>query len=370
MKAPVLVLAPTLYGNAVGRALLLWDLISPHRDVYLVGPRVANKWAPLESRVDVPVIELSGDPYTAGRRLRSRFRTATVIASKPLFRSYGTALAAGLGPVALDIDDPELELATSDVRTAVSAFCGMQNPLLTAGCLAMRNRAAGITVASAALQRRYGGIEIPHARDETLINETRRHRARARSALGLSTSEQIVAFVGTVRRHKGVELLKEAMAQIAGARLALIGTHDPDPIPEEINTGPVPYDVAIDWVSAADVIVVPQRRDAISSYQSPAKIVDALAVGRAIVATRVDPVEELVGDAGLLVPPDSPRDLRAAIDRMLRDDTLRETFESAARERFLARYSFGVVRPQLLDVLDHAEDIWVSSQRNSGRPIG
>lgn len=363
MNAPVLVLAPTLDGNAVGRALLLWDLISPYRDVYLVGPRAARKWAPLESRGDVPVIELPGDPYTAGRRLRHRFPMATVIASKPLFMSYGTALAAGLGPVVLDIDDPELELATSDVRTVVSAFCGMQNPLLTAGCLAMRNRAAGITVASAALQRRYGGSEIPHARDETRINETRRHRARARSALGLSASERIVAFVGTVRRHKGVDLLKVAMAQIAAARLALIGTRDPDPIPGEINTGPVPYDVAIDWVSAADIIVVPQRRDAISNYQSPAKLVDALAVGRAIVATRVDPVEEMVGDAGLLVPPDSARDLRAAIDRILGDDPLRESFEAAARERFLARYSFSVVRPRLLDVLDHVESSWSSSRR-------
>jgi glycosyltransferase involved in cell wall biosynthesis len=69
-------------------------------------------------------------------------------------------------------------------------------------------------------------------------------------------------------------------------------------------------------------------------------ILEAMALGKPVVATRVGGVPELVLDrqTGLLVPPLSPPALADALGRLLRDEALRRRMGGAGRARVAERF--------------------------------
>jgi polysaccharide biosynthesis protein PelF len=91
-----------------------------------------------------------------------------------------------------------------------------------------------------------------------------------------------------------------------------------------------------------DLIVSPSK-----SEGSPLSLLEAMACGKAIVATHVGGVHELLGDGGRLVPAQSPTALASAIIDLLHHPQERFKLEQRARERAktfsldktLARYS-------------------------------
>ena len=336
--------------------MVLADLIGGSREVHIAGPHSFPLWTPLASRADLNIVGLSANPLAASRFISERFPTATFIASKPLLASFGVALLVRHSRILLDIDDPEIALSTADLRTFLSVILRSQSPVITASLIAIRDRAGAKTVSNSLLQARYGGTVVPHARDERLFSEEERDRARARRALGVSESRRLIVYVGTVRRHKGIDVLREAVRMMRHpVELAIIGGQPSGAAKHEIVQGPVDYRTALLWVAAADVIAVPQTDSRASRSQSPAKLGDALAVGRAIVTTRLDVIKEIVGDAALLAAPGSARDLSDRLTEVLTDDRLRLRLEAAARDRFETTLSFSVVRPKLLDVVARLE---------------
>jgi glycosyltransferase involved in cell wall biosynthesis len=71
----------------------------------------------------------------------------------------------------------------------------------------------------------------------------------------------------------------------------------------------------------------------------PFALIEAMACGRAIVATDVGGMAEALGDAGLIVPPRQPKRLAEAMLRLLRDRELRAELGMRARRRALAEFS-------------------------------
>jgi glycosyltransferase involved in cell wall biosynthesis len=74
----------------------------------------------------------------------------------------------------------------------------------------------------------------------------------------------------------------------------------------------------------------------------PNVILEAMAAGLAVVATRVEGTAELVieGQTGLLVPPQSPRELAAAIEKLLADPAAAKAMGHAGQERAKAEFSW------------------------------
>jgi glycosyltransferase involved in cell wall biosynthesis len=83
----------------------------------------------------------------------------------------------------------------------------------------------------------------------------------------------------------------------------------------------------------AEVFVVPSRWP----DPSPLTVGEALATGLPVVASRIGGIPEAVGDAGILVPPDDPRALAAALDELIHDPGRRTALAQAARMRAEAR---------------------------------
>ncbi len=94
------------------------------------------------------------------------------------------------------------------------------------------------------------------------------------------------------------------------------------------------------YYGEAQVAVVPSLYE---GFSLPA--IEAMACGVALVATTGGALPEVVGtdgETGLLVPPDDPGALAAAIGRLLDDDALRTRLGRAGRERVLGRFTWQV----------------------------
>ena len=79
-------------------------------------------------------------------------------------------------------------------------------------------------------------------------------------------------------------------------------------------------------------------------------IAEAMACGLPVVAARGGALPEVVGDAGLLVPPRDPVALAAAIDKLLGDAPMRRRLGRAARKRVLARFRWEDTAQRVVEV--------------------
>jgi glycosyltransferase involved in cell wall biosynthesis len=149
------------------------------------------------------------------------------------------------------------------------------------------------------------------------------------------TRAPVVGYAGHLYPWKGVETLLRALAELPEARGLVIGGH---PAESDLGTlqalaaslgvasrvtftGLVPPAEVAGRLEAADVLVLPNRATAISSrYSSPLKLFEYLAAGRPIVASDLPAFREVLRDGAnaLLVPPDDPAALAAAVRRLAR----------------------------------------------------
>jgi glycosyltransferase involved in cell wall biosynthesis len=89
---------------------------------------------------------------------------------------------------------------------------------------------------------------------------------------------------------------------------------DDDPGREAVTfLGAVPHEELPSWMAAADVLVLPSRREGLGLV-----LLEAMACGTPCVASRVGGIPEILGeDCGELVEPDDPGSLANAIATVL-----------------------------------------------------
>jgi glycosyltransferase involved in cell wall biosynthesis len=95
------------------------------------------------------------------------------------------------------------------------------------------------------------------------------------------------------------------------------------------------------YLAKARVLVLPTRQ----REGMPTALLEGMLAGLAVVATRVGGVSEIVTHEhnGLLVPPNDPGALAAALDRVLRDHALRRALASTGRRHVLERHGIGAM---------------------------
>ena len=368
----VSVLCFDLAGNGAGRAFLLARLLEPLGEVEVVGPRYGETvWEPVASgRIACRAVPGAKFPRFAAS-LPALLRLADgdlLYASKPRLASAGVGYVKRLGahrPLLLDIDDWEVGFfLRSGVLGAVGRALNLANPAgLPWTWLTERLRciAHDITVASRFLERRFGGTLIPHVRDTDAWTPGGVDPLEARRRLGVA-GKRVVMFLGTPRAYKGVEDLCAAMARLGrrDVTLALVGT-DPASAtgralagryPGVRLVGRVPFDHVPRYLAAADVVAVPQRDTSDTRGQTPAKLFDAMALGRPIVSTRVSMIPEILDGSGLLVPPGDVAALGDAIGHLLDHPDEAAALGGRARERCVAEYSFAAARRKLFPLVE------------------
>lgn len=172
----------------------------------------------------------------------------------------------------------------------------------------------------------------------------------------------LIVFVGTVCEKKGVRQLIEAMPAVVArapyARLLVVGRDGRDDTTGRSYTerlrrampvylhGRVEFAGAVERASLpgllarASVCVYPSHMEAL-----PVAWLEAMAMGKAVVASRTGPGAEVIEDgvSGLLCNPHDPASIADAVMLLLEDTGLRRSLGRWARVRAVERFSLDVM---------------------------
>jgi glycosyltransferase involved in cell wall biosynthesis len=182
-----------------------------------------------------------------------------------------------------------------------------------------------------------------------------------------------VGFVGTFGLWHGVKLLPELIERVAercqDARWVLVGD---GPLHAEVSadierrgladrvllTGVVAHTRAVQLLACCEVCVSPHvpNPDGTAFFGSPTKLFEYMGLGRAIVASDLDQIGEVLEDdrTALLTPPGDVPAAASAVARLLDDEPLRERLGRAALEAAVSDYSWDAHVRRILLALDGA----------------
>jgi len=164
----------------------------------------------------------------------------------------------------------------------------------------------------------------------------------ARKQLGLPTDRHVVMYCGHFYEKKGVRYLIDVARCLPGVCFCLVGgwpediarlQHLAGDAANVILPGFVSHSEVPTFLAAADLLVLPNSARFSHAFETcPLKLFEYAAARRPIVASRIPGINCLVdhGQQAWLTDPDSPQDLQAGIERVLKDSTLASRLASQA----------------------------------------
>jgi glycosyltransferase involved in cell wall biosynthesis len=219
---------------------------------------------------------------------------------------------------------------------------------------ALWRSADGVLPVTEVLARTVEGAGVPRERIHVIPNGVDLERfapgeeAQLRKRLGLE-GKLVLGFVGFVREWHHADAIIDMMAGPdlpANSHFLIVGD---GPVKDALEaqarrlgvserliiTGIVPREEVAHYVRCFDVALQPH----VVAYASPLKLLEYMALGRAIVAPTTDNIRELLADGvnALLVEPANGRAYAAAVGRLACDASLRQTLGAAARDTVLSR---------------------------------
>jgi glycosyltransferase involved in cell wall biosynthesis len=163
----------------------------------------------------------------------------------------------------------------------------------------------------------------------------------AKKVLGLPNDKFTLMFVGRIKYLKGLDVLFDALSKFKETSqifLLIIGDGpDRKALVERslrgilkdrvVWCGQKKNDELPQWYAAADAFVLPSRREG-----TPTVILEAMASGTPIVASKVGGIPEVISDGvnGLLFEPEKSEQLKACLEKILYDPSLRQRLAVSA----------------------------------------
>lgn len=191
-------------------------------------------------------------------------------------------------------------------------------------------RSSHVVAVSQALADRLAELGVDAARTTVLYNgvdPARFHpvpRAEARRALGFTDDDRVVLYVGNIQASKGCADLMQAFGQlrqrVPGLKLVYVGA---GPLAGSLAAqaaamgavadvrfaGRLLHEQIVQWFGAADVFCLPSHAEGV-----PNVVLEAMACGTPVVASRVGGIPEVLPEfAGLMVPAKEPGALAEAL---------------------------------------------------------
>jgi len=200
-----------------------------------------------------------------------------------------------------------------------------------------------------------GGLERESIRviynfiDEEPCAEESKGKAQQRTLLRALPDEPFFLFVGSSDPHKGRALAEQAL-ELVDRPASLVVAGEPGPqrrLGRRIYLGRVHQSHMHLLYERALALIVPSRWP----EPCPNVVLEAMARRCAVVGTAVGGIPELLdhGNAGMVVPPESPAALADAMSELLRRPTLRDTLAEAGLQ-FVRRFTSDQIVGELEDV--------------------
>src|SRR5262249_24564186 len=191
--------------------------------------------------------------------------------------------------------------------------------------------------------------------------------ARIREDLGISAQEILAGFVGTFGPWHGVLTLAEAITLMpanSALRFLLVGAgrlrDDVERIirgagkeNSVIFTGHLEHERVPALLDACDILLSPHvpLEDGSEFFGSPTKLFEYMAMGKAIVASRLGQIGEVLTDdeSAILIEPGNARQLTDAILRLSQSPDLRQRLGVAARRAAVERHTWKQNAQRVID---------------------
>ncbi len=187
------------------------------------------------------------------------------------------------------------------------------------------------------------------------------HASQVRVRLGIQPDRFVFMYVGRLSPVKDLPTLLQAFAELPAAirqvaLLYLVGD-GVERHPLEVLAAELGIEAAVtflgaksdvtDLLAAADAFVMSSLSEGL-----PMALLEAMAAGLPCVATAVGGIPSLLGeDAGITVPPSSPRQLSAAMGAVATSATLRQSLSGNALRTVLRSYDLDSIAEQYLSLL-------------------
>ena len=227
---------------------------------------------------------------------------------------------------------------------------------------AMNNSAAVVSVSNA-LASKIVELGIPKSKIITIYNGIDhsvffpQDQAAARAKLGLDPGRKLILYIGNLKHEKGCVDLAQAFTAIKdtveNVDLYYIGTGKEastiDALAAEYNVGNrvhvlggMTHQELLPWITASDLVSLPSHNEGV-----PNVLLEAMACGKPVVATRVGGIPEVVQpEAGILVPAEDQDALQQALVQ-----AVNRNWDSAAISKTVEDFDWDNNTQRLYDLL-------------------
>lgn len=333
VKPEVAVSCWELAHNPAGRAYTLAMLYEPYSNVEIIGtlfPRFGREiWEPIRGmRINIRSFIVEEESRFVGQAIELVLARPYDIVhiSKPRAPNifFGVLYKVIWGSkVLVDIDDEELAFVNADIPIKLDDYlkqegkwpdvCDLPGKTWTRLSVGFANEFDGTTVSNTALQRKYGGCIIHHARVAIKPYIALEQKQISREKYSLKKWKKVVLFFGTPREHKG---LLETAGAIASLKrkdtvFVIVGDFPDKGLKRRIQEihgvdycfiGNQPFSKAAEIVAISDLCVLLQDTSLpVSRFQIPAKLSDALSIGVPVLASNTPSLGDVFA-AGAAIP--------------------------------------------------------------------
>lgn len=184
----------------------------------------------------------------------------------------------------------------------------------------------------------------------------------------LATDAFVVAFVGWFLPRKGLDYLVLALADLARRvdrplHLHMVGSGPGrdriegllarlKPRYDYTFAGSTTYDAMPAVYQAANAFVLPSINEPDWQEQFGMSLIEAMACGRPVISTHSGAIPEIIGDAGVLVPPNDFAALSDALEDLVQSPELCSAMGEAARARALEWFDLPGARRAMAEALN------------------
>jgi PEP-CTERM/exosortase A-associated glycosyltransferase len=208
---------------------------------------------------------------------------------------------------------------------------------------------------------------VPNGVDTDRFSPMPRSKPLA-EALGLGEGP-VLGFIGSFYHYEGLRFLVEAVPELRrslpGTRVLLVGGGEEETGLRSLAArmggavlfaGQIPHQRVRDYYSLIDIFVCPRRRMRLTELVTPLKPLEAMAMGRAVLASNVGGLAELIDDGttGVLFRAESREEFVGAAGRLGRDPETRARMGERARQAVLRERTWNRVVSRYVPLYERA----------------